>query len=166
MTGRVGQQRVHLVARVDEDRIAAPGAGHHEAILEERADRLRLDYDHGVILAILDDLLFTSKIRTTANQLGVAVSFARSSAAALEAMRADPPALVILDLNNVRTDPLGTVKAMKADAQLQSVPTVGFASHVQTEVIDAAKSAGVGQVLARSAFTMQLADILKTGART
>jgi hypothetical protein len=41
------------------------------------------------------------------------------------------------------------------------VPTVGYASHVQVDVIDAARQAGVGEVLARSAFTQQLADILR-----
>ena len=49
---------------------------------------------------------------------------------------------------------------MKADPALASIPTVGYASHVQTDVINAARQAGVGEVLARSAFTQQLADIL------
>jgi CheY-like chemotaxis protein len=113
-----------------------------------------------VILAIVDDLMFASKIKTTASQLGVAVAFARSSAAALTDMRANQPALVILDLNSTRTDPLGTVAAMKADPALAAIPTIGFASHVQTDVIDAARQAGVGEVLARSAFTQRLPDIL------
>jgi CheY-like chemotaxis protein len=114
----------------------------------------------GVILAILDDLMFTSKIKTTATQLGVPVAFARSSAAALADMRNSTPSLVILDLNNPRTDPLGTVAAMKADPALASIKTVGFASHVQADVIDAARRAGVGEVMARSAFTQRLPDIL------
>jgi CheY-like chemotaxis protein len=116
-----------------------------------------------VILAILDDLLFTSKIKTAASQLGVSVSFSRSSEAALHAMRETKPSLVILDLNNPRTDPLGTVAAMKRDPELAAVPTVGFASHVQTDVIDAARAAGVGEVLPRSAFAARLGDILRHG---
>jgi PleD family two-component response regulator len=114
-----------------------------------------------MILAVLDDLMFTSKIRTTANQLGVAVAFARSAESALTEMRKSPPALVILDLNNPRTQPLAIVGAMKADAALASIPTVGYASHVQTDVIDAARAAGVQEVLARSAFTQHLASILQ-----
>jgi PleD family two-component response regulator len=113
-----------------------------------------------MILAVLDDLMFTSKIKTTASQLGVAVAFARSADAALAEMRKSPPSLVILDLNNPRTTPLAIVAAMKADAALAGIPTVGYASHVQTDVIEAARQAGVGQVLARSAFTQQLAQIL------
>ena len=114
-----------------------------------------------MILAVLDDLMFTSKIRTAAAQLGVAVTFARSSDAALAEMKKEPPSLVILDLNNPRTDPLAIVSSMKQDPALASIPTVGYASHVQTDVIDAARQAGVGDVLARSAFTAQLAEILR-----
>ena len=107
--------------------------------------------------------MFTSKIRTAATQLGVPVAFARSSDAAIADMRRSAPAMVILDLNNPRTDPLGTVAKMKADPALAAIPTVGFASHVQTDVIDAARQAGVGEVMARSAFTQRLPEILKKG---
>ena len=113
-----------------------------------------------MVLAVVDDLMFTSKIKATARQLGVDVAFARSSEAALAAMRTNPPALVILDLNNPRTDPLGTVATMKGDPVLASIRTVGYVSHVQTDLIDAARAAGVNDVLARSAFTAQLGDIL------
>jgi CheY-like chemotaxis protein len=107
--------------------------------------------------------MFTSKIKTAAAQLGMPVTFARSRAAALNEMRSQPPALVILDLNNPRTDPLGTVGEMLADPALSSIPTVGFVSHVQTDVIDAARRAGVSEVLARSAFTQRLPEILSRG---
>ena len=113
-----------------------------------------------MIIAVLDDLMFTSKIKTTAGQLGVAVTFARSADAALSEMRKAAPSLVILDLNNARTNPLGIVASMRQDPALASVPTIGYASHVQVDVINAARQAGVGEVMARSAFTQQLADIL------
>jgi CheY-like chemotaxis protein len=107
--------------------------------------------------------MFTSKIKSAANQLGVTVVFARSSAGALTEMRSGAPALVILDLNSPRTDPLGTVTAMKADPDLAAIPTVGFVSHVQTELIEQARQAGVGDVMARSAFTQRLPEILLRG---
>ena len=113
------------------------------------------------ILAVVDDLMFVSKIKTSASQLGVSVSFVRSSDAALAQMRTSAPSLVIFDLNNPRTDPLGTVAAMKKDPALASIPTLGYVSHVQTDLIDAARHAGVDEVLARSAFTARLAEILR-----
>src|SRR3954469_2553194 len=116
-----------------------------------------------MILAVLDDLMFSSKIKTTATQLGIPLAFARSSATALAEMRKAPPSLVIFDLNNPRTDPLGIVAAMHADPALAAIPTVGYVSHVDTAVITAARQAGVTDVLPRSAFAMQLPEILKRG---
>lgn len=113
-----------------------------------------------MILAVLDDLMFTSKIKTTANQLGVAVTFARSSDGALAEMKKTTPSLVILDLNSPRTNPLAIVAGMKDDPALATVRTVGYASHVQVDVIQAARAAGVDDVMARSAFTQNLPEIL------
>lgn len=114
-----------------------------------------------MILAVLDDLLFTSKIRAAAGQLGVTVRFARSSGAALADMRQSRPALVILDLNSGRVDPLGTITAMKQDPALAAIRTLGFVSHVDAGTIDAARRAGVDEVLARSAFAARLPDLLQ-----
>ncbi len=109
--------------------------------------------------------MFTSKIRSAAQHAGATVSFARSAASALEQMQQNAPALVIFDLNNPRTDPLGIVAAMKADARLMQIPTVGYVSHVDGATIEAARAAGVGTVLARSAFVTQLPDLLAAGPR-
>jgi CheY-like chemotaxis protein len=119
-----------------------------------------------MVLALVDDLMFASKIRAAAAQIGVPVTFARSSANALASMREALPALVILDLNNTRADPIGTVRSMKSDPSLAAVRTVGFVSHVDAATIELARTAGVGEILARSAFTQQLGEILervKTG---
>jgi CheY-like chemotaxis protein len=155
------QQLLDLVTGIDQHRLPCVLAANYEPVLEERSDRLSLDYHQFVILAVVDDLMFTSKIKTTAGQLGVPVVFARSSSAALDQMRKDPPSLVIFDLNSARTDPLGTVAAMGRDPGLAAIPTVGFVSHVQTDLIAAARQAGVGEVMARSAFTARLAEILR-----
>ena len=113
-----------------------------------------------MVLALVDDLMFRSKIKSTAAGLGVSVAFAGSRDAALAAMRAELPALLILDLNNPRIDPIGTLTAMKHDAAFASVRTVGFVSHVDTDTIDAARAAGVDEVLARSAFAAALPNLL------
>ena len=185
-----GEESLNLIARIDEDRVARLFAGDHEAVLEKRTNCLGFEnhraYDNGLwrptsaarerkdrgwcaewgrirgkmILAVLDDLMFTSKIKSAATHAGVALLFARSSDAALSEMRKKLPSLVIFDLNNPRTDPLGTVGAMKQDPALASVPTVGFVSHVDTNTIEAARRAGVDEVLARSSFVTRLAEIL------
>lgn len=113
-----------------------------------------------MILAAVDDMLFRSKIRTTARLAGVDLVFARTPEEMISQVRALKPALVIFDLNSSKAQPIETVSAMKRDAALASVRTLGFVSHVHTDVIQAARAAGIDEVLARSAFSTRLADIL------
>jgi len=118
-----------------------------------------------MILVAVDDLLFSSKIRTTAKQAGVDLAFARTPPEILEQARALRPELVILDLNSAKADPIATVAVLKQDPDLRSIRTLGFVSHVHTSVIDAARAAGIDAVMARSAFAGQLAEILSTAGR-
>src|SRR5262245_12575537 len=104
--------------------------------------------------------MFASKIKAAASRLGVAVGFPKSAAAALDDMRQETPSLVILDLNSARLDPMGTLAAMRRDPALAAIPTVGFVSHVRSDVIEAARQAGVGELMARSAFAERLPEIL------
>jgi DNA-binding NarL/FixJ family response regulator len=114
-----------------------------------------------MVLVAVDDLLFSSKIRTTAKQAGVEIAFARSPEEILEQARTMRPTLAIFDLNSAKTDPVATIAALKADPALSAIRTIGFASHVHTGLIAAARQAGADDVLARSAFAGNLAEILR-----
>jgi DNA-binding NarL/FixJ family response regulator len=70
------------------------------------------------------------------------------------------PSLVIFDLNSQKLAPLEAIAALKADPELQRIRTLGYVSHVDEATIAAARQAGVDQVIARSAFTARLAEIL------
>ena len=113
------------------------------------------------VIAVVDDLFFASKIRGTAEQLGITVRFARTTDALVEAARRDPPALIICDLHSQRIDPNDLAKQLKADDQLRSIPLLGFFSHVQTELQRQAEQAGFDRVIPRSAFNAHLVQILK-----
>jgi len=115
-----------------------------------------------MILAAVDDMLFRSRIRTTAKLIGVELVFARTPAEIISQARALKPALVIFDLNSKRMNPLRAIGQMKADPDLVGIRTLGFVSHVDAETIAAARAVGIDQVLARSAFAAQLGDILTT----
>ena len=113
-----------------------------------------------MVLVAVDDLLFSSKIRATAKQAGVELTFARSPEEIVARAREVKPALAIFDLNSGKTDPINTISALKGDPELAGIRTLGFASHVHTELIAAARQAGADQVLPRSAFAGNLAEIL------
>jgi PleD family two-component response regulator len=118
-----------------------------------------------MILCAVDDLIFSIKISTAAKALGAEVFFERSPEHVVSRIREKMPTLVILDLNSTKLRPLEVIAHLKADATLRGIPTLGYVSHVQTDVISAARSAGIDEVLARSAFSEQLGQIL-TAPRT
>ena len=113
------------------------------------------------VLAVVDDIFFAAKIRGAAEALGVEYGSAREVEGAVEAARANPPAVIVADLHATRCDPFALAESFKRDEALANVPLVGFFSHVQTELRERALSAGFDRVLPRSAFVQQLPQILQ-----
>ena len=112
------------------------------------------------VIAVVDDLFFASKIRGTAEQLSVPVTFPRKIEALMEAARREEPSLIICDLHSQKVDPIELAKTLKSDEGLGHIPLLGFFSHVQTELQSAAEQAGFDRVIPRSAFTKFLPQIL------
>ena len=113
-----------------------------------------------MILCAIDDLIFSIKVSTAAKQLGAEVYFERAADQVVNRVREKRPSLVIFDLNSVNMKALEAIRMMKADPALQSIRTLGYVSHVDTETIESARQAGVDRVLARSAFADRLGEIL------
>ena len=118
------------------------------------------------IIAIVDDLFFASKIRGTGEHLGVRVQFIKSISDAVAKAREEVPALLIVDLNARCCDATELARALKADDNLNGIPLLGFFSHIQTELQQAALAAGFDRVMPRSAFTRNLAEILSGNERS
>ena len=112
------------------------------------------------VIGAVEDLLFRSKISETASTLGVEAAFPRSPKKLLEALRERPPDLLVLDLNSARFEPLALLRTVRSEEATQDVPTVGFLSHVQKDLAVAAREVGCDRVVARSAFTKNLPQIL------
>lgn len=116
-----------------------------------------------MILAALDDLMFTSRIRAAAQGVGTDVRFAKTAADTVALARQEKPALVLVDLNARGLDALALLTELKADPALVGLRVIGFVSHVQTDVIAAARAAGIDEVMARSAFASRLPALLRNG---
>jgi len=112
------------------------------------------------VLAAVEDLLFRSKISETAERVGVEATFPRNPEKLLDALRASPPDLLVVDLNSARFKPLELLRAVKSNGALRGVRTVGFLSHVQGDLALAAREAGCDRVMARSAFVENLPRVL------
>jgi CheY-like chemotaxis protein len=118
-----------------------------------------------MVLCAVDDLIFSIKISTAAKALGVDIYFERAADQVVPRIREKQPSLVILDLNSTKLRPMEVIASLKADPGLKEIRTLGYVSHVHTDTIEAARAAGIDQVLARSAFSDRLGEIL-TSART
>jgi DNA-binding NarL/FixJ family response regulator len=109
------------------------------------------------VLALVDDLFFQAKMMETARHVGVPLRVFSSGAALVEAAAAQAPALVLVDLNARQ----GALEGLKQLCAAGQAPVVAFLSHVQTDLAAQARAAGCQQVLPRSQFTAELAEILR-----
>lgn len=112
----------------------------------------------------MNDLFFQVKIMDAAKKLGMMVEFLKDGETVFERVKAQPP-LVIFDLNYRTADPLDLIRRIKADPETRLVSTVGFVSHVQTELRRKAQESGCDLVMARSAFVQNIAAILQKYAK-
>ena len=113
----------------------------------------------GAISVLVDDMFFASKINAAAAGAGRQIVRVKSREQ-LEQLAANPPSMVIVDLNSDRIDPIEAIQFLKLTRELSPVPIVGFVSHVQTELIRNAQAAGCDYVVPRSAFNQFLNEIV------
>lgn len=112
------------------------------------------------ILVVLDDLIFSSKIREAAKPLSIDLEFIKSPNGLSQKIESEKPSLLIFDLNSKSCNPLETIKGLKSTPELKDIPILGYLSHVQTELKDEAVKAGCDLVLPRSRFSRELREIL------
>ena len=115
--------------------------------------------DKEIVAVLVDDMFFAAKINNAASACDRGVDRVKSRDQ-LEGLVANPPSLIIVDLNSDRLDPFEAIRFLKSSAEIGHVPIVGFVSHVQTDLIRNAQTAGCDYVLPRSVFTQLLADIV------
>lgn len=110
------------------------------------------------IVVLVTDLIFSTKIFSTAKSLGVEALGARSLDALAKRLDDAEVGRVIVDLNASGVDVIEAVRVAKA--KRPEVQVVAFLSHVQVELAQQAQSAGADKVMARSAFVSKLPDLL------
>ncbi len=116
------------------------------------------------ILAVVDDLLFTVKISDAAKRVGLDVEFLKSEHDVFQKAASEKPLLIIFDLNVNSVEPLPLITKLKHDGDLKSISIIAYLSHVQGELKQQAQEAGANIVMARSAFSQNLQQILKRHA--
>ena len=114
-----------------------------------------------IVLSAVDDIFFAAKIEAAAKRAGINLIQALDARQLSEKLAANTPELIILDLNSRVCSPLDAIPRIKADPKFKDTPVIGFFSHVQVELEQAAYQAGCDHVIPRSRFSAHLPEILR-----
>lgn len=112
------------------------------------------------VVAVLDDLMFTVKINEAAKRLGFQMVFVKTEKDVFEQAKLHP-SLIILDLNCTAVPMLQVAQKLKSDPEFKGISVIAYLSHVQVDLKQEAQNAGLDMVMARSAFSTNLPQILK-----
>lgn len=102
------------------------------------------------VLTLCNDMIFRTKIVSTAKSLGCTVVKNADELGEL-------PGVVLIDLDSAWPDAREVVDTLKGK---RLVRLVAFGSHVRADLFEEARAAGVSTVMARSAFVTKLPAIL------
>jgi len=112
-------------------------------------------------IALVADLLFASRIRAVAALTGVKVVTVGSQETFWRVVRERRPKLIVIDLDPRIGSGPDMIRELKADPELGDVVLVAFGSHMQRDILQAARAAGADRVLARSGFVRELPTLLR-----
>ena len=111
-------------------------------------------------LLLSRDLIFTSKIKGTATELGYAITVAGADSQARSMIETYRPQVVLVDLT---AGPIAAPPALIAYQKIAGpdVWFVAFGSHVDVDALTAARTAGCHEVLPRSRFAADLPALMR-----
>ena len=109
-------------------------------------------------IALVSDLMFSSKITATANSVGASVAIVRTLEQLENELVNNPAATVMIDLEATAADP---IEAITQCVNAQPRPKIiAFGPHVNVDLLAKAKQAGADEVMPRGAFTAKLQQLL------
>jgi ActR/RegA family two-component response regulator len=120
-----------------------------------------LQADRKRILALVDDLLFASRIEGTLGASGYAVRTAPITAEAATIAREWEPDGIVVGFGG-NADWEGMIRAIRAENALAERPLLAFGPHVDTVGRAAATAAGATRVVTNGAFFNRMPDVIAT----
>lgn len=109
-------------------------------------------------IALVSDLMFSSKITATANSVGASVAIVRTLEQLENELTSNPATIVMIDLETTAADP---IEAITQCVNAQPKPRIiAFGPHVNVDLLTKASDAGADDVMPRGAFTANLPQLL------
>ena len=112
------------------------------------------------ITAIVNDLISMTKIRNTAETVGVPVGFAGTVEQIDHYLR--DCEVVLIDLESDLVDPVTLIERVRANPATSSIKLIAYLSHVNKPLRLQAIAAGCDRVISRFEFNSNLKEILQT----
>ena len=147
-----------------------------------------MDKKKPIIVGFVADLMFTSKIQLVADQTNFRMEWIESAGTVGEFDPSTPsenlgekllgqqgqlfqkivalqPALLLFDLTNQNIPWRQWIPILKVSPATRRIPIIAFGPHQDVGLMQVAKEAGAGQVLARSRFFADMPDLFAKHAR-
>jgi len=113
------------------------------------------------IMAFLEDIFYTAKIREVASSRSKDVRFVRDLAGLDKRLTGPAPTTVVVDLNAASLQPIELIRRIKEKAEWTGVRVVAYSSHAQAELMEEASRVGADVVLSKTGFSEKLHDIVE-----
>lgn len=113
------------------------------------------------IMAFVEDIFLTAKIREVAREQGCDIRFVRDLSGLDKRLAGPSPGAVLIDLAAESLKPLELIRRIKETTDWGAARVVAYTSHAQAELLEEASRLGADLVLPKSGFTQKLPEILQ-----
>ncbi|TAJ22320.1 MAG: histidine kinase [Nitrospirae bacterium] len=117
--------------------------------------------DQRTIFVAVSDIFFYTKIRDALLPHGYRLERIRTQDEVKTKAGAGHPAAMILDMNDLTLDAFQALEQLKADADLQTIPTLAFANHEEVETWKRARELGVAKIVSRNEFSARTRELVE-----
>ena len=118
-----------------------------------------------IVYALLRDMATAIKIVKCAAQFGLVARNFDKAEAVIESARSKKPFLIILDFEHCEAEAYKTLKEFQKNADLKSVPFVGFVTKSREAVKGEAERAGCDRVYMKTEFDRELPNLMTRYAK-
>lgn len=113
------------------------------------------------VMAFLEDVFVTAKIREVARAADRDVRFIRDRSGMDKRLGTNVPELVLIDLTAESLQPMDLIRQIKSTPEWASARIVAYSPHSRAELMEEANQLGADIVLPKSGFTQRLTEILQ-----
>ncbi|MDQ6604134.1 MAG: hypothetical protein M3176_00270 [Chloroflexota bacterium] len=112
------------------------------------------------LLALVDDLMFASRIEGTLRASGYDVRVAPVAVATAAVAREWEPDVIVVNFGAPFQAWEGAIRAMRSEPSLATTPLLAFGPHVDTAGRAAATAAGASRVVTNGAFFNRMPEVV------